>query len=42
MSLNHYSPVLLAPSWTFENIRKPLGSRMFSGGLEKQHRAVMD
>ena len=24
-----------------ENIRNPLGFLMFSGGLEKQHRAVM-
>ena len=24
-----------------ENIRKPLGFLMFSGGIEKQHRAVM-
>ena len=25
-----------------ENIRKPLGFLMFSGGIENQHRAVMD
>ena len=25
-----------------ENIRKPLGFLMFSGGIDKQHRAVMD
>ena len=24
-----------------ENIRKPLGFLMFSGGIDKQHRAVM-
>ena len=24
-----------------ENIRKPLGFLMFSGGIKKQHRAVM-
>ena len=25
-----------------ENIKKPLGIMMFSGGIEKQQRAVMD
>ena len=25
----------------FEDIRKPLGFPMFSGGMDKQHRAVM-
>ena len=28
-------------SITPENVRKPLGFLMFSGGIEKQHRAVM-
>ena len=37
--LTHYSPVLLFH--TPENIRKPKGFLMFSGGIEKQHRAVM-
>ena len=37
--LTHYSPMLLfIPP---ENIRKPNGFLMFSGGIEKQHRAVM-
>ena len=34
--LTHYSPVLL-----FYTPWKPLGFLMFSGGIEKQHRAVM-
>ena len=43
--LSPYSPLLLfyAP-WKrlpSENIRKPLGLLMFSGGIEKQHRTVM-
>ena len=37
--LTHYSPVLL--SIPPENIKKPKGFLMFSGGIEKQHRAVM-
>ena len=37
--LTHYSPVLLI-IFT-ENIRKPKGFRMFSRGIEKQHRAVV-
>ena len=50
--LTHFSPVLLfytpwkhQKTFSFsippENIRKPLGFLMFSGGIEKQHRAVM-
>ena len=38
--LTHYSQVLLFH--TPENIRKPLDFLMFSGGIEKQYRAVMD
>ena len=38
-SLTHYSPVLLF--YTLENIRKPKRFLLFSGGIEKQHRAVM-
>ena len=37
--LTHYSPVCF--SILPENIRKPLGFLIFSGGIEKQHRAVM-
>ena len=37
--LTHYSPVLLF--YTPENIGKPLGFLMFSGGIEKQHWVVM-
>ena len=37
--LTDYSPVLFF--YTPENIRKTLGFLMFSGGIEKQHRAVM-
>ena len=37
--LTHYSPVL--PFYTPVNIKKPKGFPMFSGGIEKQHRAVM-
>ena len=39
--LTHYSPELLF--YTPWNIRKPKpeGFLMFSGGIEKQHRAVM-
>ena len=37
--LTHYSSVLI--SIPPENIRKPLGFLVFSGGIEKQHRAVM-
>ena len=37
--LTHYSPLLFfIPS---KNISKPLGFLMFSGVIEKQHRAVM-
>ena len=36
--LTHYSTVLLF--YTPENIRKPLRFLTFSGGIEKQHRAV--
>ena len=39
ITLTHYSPVLLI--YTSENIRKPKGALMFSGEIEKQHRAVM-
>ena len=38
--LTYYSPVLLF--CTPENIRKLLGFSVFSGGIEKQHLAVMD
>ena len=37
--LTHYSPVLLI--YTSEKVRKPLGFLMFSGGIDKQHQAVM-
>ena len=37
--LTHYSLVLLI--YTPENIRKPNGFMMFSGGIDKQRRAVM-
>ena len=37
--LAHYSPMLL--SIPPENIRKPKGFLMFSGGLDKQHWAVI-
>ena len=37
--LNHYS--LCCFSIPPKNIRKPLGFMLFSGGIEKQHRAVM-
>ena len=37
--LTHYNLVLLI--YTLRNIRKHLGFLMFSGGIDKQHRAVM-
>ena len=40
VDMTHYSPVFL--SYPPKNIRKPLGFLMFSGGTEKQHRAVID
>ena len=43
--LSYYSPLFLFYTpWKHlpsENIRKPLGLLMFSGGIEKQHRTVM-
>ena len=39
IALTHYNRVLL--SIPPENTRKPLGFLMFSGDIEKQHRAVM-
>ena len=41
--LGAFNPLQLGIAflYSFENIRKPLSSLMFSGGIEKQHRAVM-
>ena len=38
LTLTHHSPVLLI--YTPANVRKPLDF-LFSGGIEKQHRAVI-
>ena len=39
--LTHYSPVLLIyTSWKHQ--KKPLSFLMFSGGIDKQHRTLMD